>query len=161
MLGCYLDHVPPDPKQAVALLCVLWVPLVHYLCNIKARVHVPVITMCCACSMLNTAIFSPVPSCTPGILLGISCSPASHIILLPPTCRHICKASKTKLRFMKIHTEGSCPSPLHSYLWLQTPQALPHQRASEPHRMSISTLSIAQKMQVMLLFGTIAWLHYV
>lgn len=85
-----------------------------------------------------------------------SSSPASHIILLPPTCRHICKASKTKLRFMKIHTEGSCPSPLHSYLWLQTPQALPHQRASEPHRMSISTLSIAQKMQVMLLFGTIA-----
>lgn len=119
--GMLPGSCPTWPKAGSALLCVLWVSLVHYLCDIKARVHVPVITMCCACGILNTAMFSTVPSCTPGILLGISCFPASHIILLPPTCRHICKANKTKLCFMKIHTEGSCPSPLHSYLWVQTP----------------------------------------
>lgn len=55
------------------------------------------------------------------ILLSCFSHHLTTIHLLP---RQICKGSKIKLHFMKIHTEGHCPSLLRTCFWVQTPQVL-------------------------------------
>lgn len=85
-------------------------------------------TVCCACSILNIAMSSPTPPCTPGILLGISCSPASHIIL-PPSTNHPGKSAR--------EIRPNCS------LWKYAPKAAAHHHfiptfGCKPHRLSRS-----------------------
>lgn len=162
MLGCYLDHVPPHLNQTVH--CCVYSRCSWYitLCNIKAQIHILAMSTCCACSILIVAMFYSIPPCTPGKLLGISCPPSSHPIL-PPSTNHPGKPAReakpncilwkyTRKAVAHHHLIPTFGCKLH-----RLSRPCPHtQTASEPHRMRISTLSLAQNMQVMLSVGTTA-----
>lgn len=139
MLGCYLDHVPPHLNQTVH--CCVYSRCSWYitLCNIKAQIHILAMSTCCACSLFIVAMFYPIPPCTPGKLLGISCPPSSHSIL-PPSTNHPGKPAreakpncilwKYTPKAVAHHLQRQLQVSLDTYFWEQTPQAL---QALPPH----------------------------